>query len=129
MVSTTVWITRTKPDLPFFVETIPYCFWLRREDRQMPPEVYYQKISQYSQENTCVEASFSTLLRLQHRCSPVNIGTFLKNLFWRTFPYASFWRDFTKWLIRTFFLKRRFQNHPDLVILQKYQSLSNQNPL
>ena len=25
-----------------------------------------------------------------------------------------------------FFLESRFQNHPDLVILQKYQSLSNQ---
>ena len=30
-------------------------FRLRREDRQMPPEVYYQKVSKYSQENTCVE--------------------------------------------------------------------------
>ena len=56
---------------------------------------------------------------------PVNIGKFLKNLFWRTSPYACFWRDFRKWLIRTFILKRRFQNHPDFVILQKYQSLSN----
>ena len=63
--------------------------------------------------------------RLQHRCFPVNIGKFVKNLFWRTSPYACFWRDFRKWLIRTFILKRRFQNHPDFVILQKYQSLSN----
>ena len=23
------------------VETIPYCFWLRREDPPMPPEVFY----------------------------------------------------------------------------------------
>ena len=67
--------------------------------------------------------------RLQHRCFPVNIVKFRKNQFWRTSPYACFWKDFRKWLIRTFFLKRRFQNHPDLVILQKYQSLSNQNSL
>ena len=42
-------------DLPFLAEIIPHYFWLRREDRQMPPEIYYQKISQYSQENTCAE--------------------------------------------------------------------------
>ena len=60
---------------------------------------------------------------------PVNIGKFLKNLFSRTSSYACFWRDFRKWLITSFFLKRRFQNHPNWVILQKYQSLSNQNPL
>ena len=48
------------PDLPFVVETIPHCFWLRREDRQMPPEVYCQKVSEYSQENTCVEVSFKS---------------------------------------------------------------------
>ena len=32
-------------------------------------------------------------------------------------------------LFWTFFLESRFQNYPDLVILQKYQLLSNQNPL
>ena len=32
-------------------------------------------------------------------------------------------------LIRTLFLESPFQNHPDLVILYKYQSLSNQSPL
>ena len=31
-----------------------------------------------------------------------------------------------KWLLGTLFLDSRFQNHPDSVILQKYQSLSNQ---
>ena len=35
-------------------------FGFRRssEDLQMPLEVYYQKIPQYSEENTCVEVSF-----------------------------------------------------------------------
>ena len=37
-------ITRNRPDLPFLPETIPYCFWFRKEDQQMPPEVYYQEI-------------------------------------------------------------------------------------
>ena len=32
-----------------------------------------------------------------------------------------------KWLFSTFFLESRFQNHPDLAMLQKYQSLSNQS--
>ena len=64
--------------------------------------------------------------RLQQRCFPVNFGKFIKNLLWRTSSYGCFWRDFRKWLIRTFFLGSRFQNHPDL-ILTKYQSLSNQN--
>ena len=63
-------------------------------------------------------------MRLQHRCFPVNIGKFLKNLFWRTSAQACFWRDFRKWLIMTFFLENRFQKHPDLVILQKYHSLT-----
>ena len=45
-------------DPPFLVETMPYCFGVRREDQQMPPDVFYQKISQYLQENTCVEVSF-----------------------------------------------------------------------
>ena len=52
--------------------------------------------------------------RLQHRCFPVNIGKFLKNLFWRTSAYACFWRDFRKWLIRTFFLESCFRNHPSI---------------
>ena len=67
--------------------------------------------------------------RLQHRCFPINVGKFLKNLFSRISAYACFWKDFRKWLITTFFRESRFQNHPDLVILQKYQSLSNQNIL
>ena len=53
--------------------------------------------------------------RLQHRCLSVNIGKCLKDLFWGTSPYACFWRDFRKWLIRTFFLKKHFQNHPDQI--------------
>ena len=57
--------------------------------------------------------------RPQHRCFPAYIGKFLKKLFWRTSAYACFWRVFWKWLIRTFFVEKRFQNHSDLVILRK----------
>ena len=46
-----------------------------------PPEVFYKKlflkISQYSQENTCVRASFDKVKnRIQHWCFPVNIEKF-----------------------------------------------------
>ena len=65
---------------------------------------------------------------LQHRCFPKN---FVKNIYehlsWRTSAYSYFRSDFRTWLFRTFFLDSRFQNHSDLVILQKHQSLSNQS--
>ena len=67
--------------------------------------------------------------RLQHRCFPVNIGKFLRTPILNTSAYGCFWSDFRKWLFRTFFLENRFQNHADLLILQKYQLLSNQSPL
>ena len=35
--------------------------------------------------------------------------------------------DFRKWLFKTFFLDSHFQNHLDLAILQKYQSLLNES--
>ena len=40
-----------------------------------------------------------------------------------------FWTEFRKWLFRTLFLflDIHFQNHPDSVTLQKYQSLSDQS--
>ena len=53
---------------------------------------------------------------------PVNTVKFLK-----TPAYGCLWSDFRKWIFDFFFLASRFQNHPDLVILQKYQSLSNQS--
>ena len=59
------------------------------------------------------------LKRDSNTCFPVNIGKFPKNLFWTTFAYACFWRDFRKLLIRAFSLENHFQNHPDLVILEK----------
>ena len=34
---------------------------------------------------------------------------------------------FRKWLFWSLFLDSRFQNHPESVILKKYQSLSNQS--
>ena len=49
---------------------------LFREDQQIPPEIYYEKFSQYSQENTW--ACNLIKRRLQHRCFPVNIEKFLK---------------------------------------------------
>ena len=45
-----------------------------------------------------------TLLKRDPNKVPVNIWKFLKKQFWRTSAYACFWRDFKKWLIRTFFL-------------------------
>ena len=35
--------------------------------------------------------------------------------------------DLRKWLFGTFLPESRFQNHPDLVKLQKHQSLSNKS--
>ena len=58
--------------------------------------------------------------RLQDRC-------FTVAKFWRTYAYGCFWADFRKWLSGTMILDSRFQNHPDSVILPKYQSLSNQS--
>ena len=41
--------------------------------------------------------------------------------------YGYFWADFRKWLYRILFQSICFQSHPDLVIMQKYQSHSNQS--
>ena len=54
------------------------------------------------------------------------LQNFLEHQFWRTSTYSR-WTDFRKWLFGTLFLDSRFQNHPDLVMSQKYQSLSNQS--
>ena len=43
------------------------------------------------------------------------------------FHNGLFQTDFKKWLFGTLFLDSRFQNHPDSVILQTYQSLLNQS--
>ena len=111
----------------------------------MSPEVYYQKTSQYSQENTLSKSLLNKVVdrkacnfikkRLQHRCFPVNIGKFFKKPILKNILYACFWRDFGKWLIRTFFLESCFQNHPGFQTQKhcdpkaSYQSFSNQNPL
>ena len=47
-------------------------------------------------------------------CEISNITYFEEQL------HTFFWSDFRMWLFRTFFLDSRFQNHPDLVILEKY---------
>ena len=88
----------------------------------MPAEVVYRKSCLEKFRNT--EKKTPVKKRLQHRCIPVNIGKFN---FWRTSAYGCFWSDFRKWLFGIFFLESRFQNHPDLVILQKYQLLSNKS--
>ena len=126
--SNNVEITRTRPDLPFLVETIPHCFWFRREDRQMPAVVYYQKICTIHKKTHVLKSFLNKTAdhkawnfikkRLQHRCFPANTRKFLNNLFIRTSVYACFCRDFTKWLIKAFFLDRRFQNHLALAVLQ-----------
>ena len=43
-----------------------------------------------------------------------------------TFGQLHLQSDFKKWFFRNLFQDSRFQNHPDSLILQKYQSLSNQ---
>ena len=61
-------------------------------------------------------------MRPQHRRFSVNIAKFLML---SCESYGCFWSDLRKWLLRTFFLDGCFQNYPDLLILQKYQPLSN----
>ena len=63
--------------------------------------------------------------RPQHRCFPVNIVNLRTPILKNICIYGCFWSDFSKRFFRTFFLLSHFQNHPDLVILQKYQPLSN----
>ena len=66
----------------------------------------FLKISQTSQENTCVGVSFLKSYRpegynfikqrLQHRCFPVNFAKFLKNLFCRATANRCFWNFFVQ---------------------------------
>ena len=49
-----------------------------------------------------------------------------KKLQW-PFGQLPFQTNFRKWLFGTLFLDSRFQNHPDSLIFQKYQSLPNQS--
>ena len=59
------------------------------------------------------------------RCFPVNIGKFLRAPILENICV----RLLLKWILlfRTFFLDSGFQNHPEVVILQKFQSLLNQS--
>ena len=56
----------------------------------------------------------------------ISRSTYFK-VYLRTNSSDMFWTVFRKWLFRTLFLYNHFQKHPDSVILQKYQSLSNQS--
>ena len=55
------------------------------------------------------------------------LGKLLSRVLQRTSGQLLFQTDFRKWLLGTLCLDSRFQNHPDSVILQKYQSLSKQS--
>ena len=86
----------------------------------------FSKRLKYSLEHTGLESLFhkvadlpackSIKRRLQERC-------------WRNTNFDIHLRraDFMKWLFGTLFLDSRIQNHPDTIILQNYQSLSNQS--
>ena len=74
----------------------------------MPSKVYYQKISQIH--------------------NKVHVLKSLLNKVEQKTYFEEYLRAPAKSWIRTFFLESRFQNYPDLVISQKYQLLSNENP-
>ena len=61
------------------------CLFFNKVAKQ-PPEVFckkvFLKISQNSQENTCLRSA--TLLKKRHRCFPMNFAKFLRTLFYRT---------------------------------------------
>ena len=97
----------------------------------MPAEVYYQKICTIHKKTHVLKSFLNKAAdhkawnfikkRLQHRCFPANTGKFLNNLFRRTSVYACFCRDFTKWLIKAFFLDRRFQNQDGFSMKRTYR--------
>ena len=99
------------------IETIPHCFWLRRVGRQMSntEQLLHQTDKSSHRRRSIKKAILKnfTIFTGKHIC-------------WRTSGYCCFWIDFRKWLFGTLFLGNRFQNHPDSVISQKYQSLSKQ---
>ena len=89
----------------------------------------------FTEKHLCWSLFFMKLqtsdLQLYKKENPTQVFScceiFAKHLFWRTYVDGCFWTEFTKWLFGTLFPCSCFQNHPDLVILQKYRSLSNQS--
>ena len=81
----------------------------------------FWKILQYWQENTYVRVSS---LNLWKRDSSTCV-LLLQN-FWRTSAYSCFWTNSSKYCLELF-LECPIQNHPNSVILQKYQLLSNKS--
>ena len=65
----------------------------------------------------------ATLLERDSNTGVFLLEKFQENLFWRMLLN---W-IYRKWLFETSFLVSSFKNHPDKVILQKYQSLSNKS--
>ena len=96
--------------------------------QKQPPEMFYKKAA-HKDSAIFTEKHLATLLKRDPKtCFPVNIAKFLRA------PISGdgcFRSDFIGLLVtfsdRTSFLDSRFQNHLDLVILQKYQLLSIQN--
>ena len=132
---------------PLLVETIHIVFLIKKRMsagvqhrtvtssncQKQPPEVFYKKavlqISKYSQDITSAGVSFLIKLPVFSPATLLERGSTQVFSCWEIFKkiYSEecFWTDFRKWLFGNFFLDSRFQNHPDSVILQKYQSLSN----
>ena len=72
---------------------------LKAVTQRCPVKMVLLKISQYSQENTCVRVSFNKgaglyKKRHQHRCFPVNITKFLR---------TTFFIDHPRWLLLDIF--------------------------
>ena len=106
------------------------CFWLRREGRQMPNIKELLHITDKSSHQMCsikksVLKNFA-IFTFKNQCYS-NAGVFLlRNLKKKKFYFEEcFWTHFRKWLCETLFLDSCFQNYPDSVTAQEYQSLSN----
>ena len=69
----------------FTVKHLCQCLFFNKVTKQ-PPELFckkvFLKISQNSQENTCLRPA--TLLKKRHRCFLMNFAKFLRTLFYRT---------------------------------------------
>ena len=109
-------------------------FWLRRGGRQMPSteELLYQSdkwlypgLESLFHEVPGPKACNFIKKRLQHMCFPAD--KFLRTPILKNVWVRLLLNYFRKWLYETLFLESRYQNHSDSLILQKYQSLSNQS--
>ena len=133
---------------PFSRKHPTLCFWLRKEGclttvtlwnwQKQSPEVFFKKtvlenFAIFTGKHLCWSFFFYNVLDFQG-CNVKKESSaqvlfcceiFVRHLFWKTSANGCFKTDFTKWLFGTLLLDSSFQNHPDSVLLQKYQSLSN----